>query len=140
MDREFKAKWVAALRSGEYGQSVGGLKQIISQNPDGSYKIGYCCLGVACDISGLGEWVQGPNGTWTYSYSTGSSSWDSSEVVLPDTVAVELGLDIVGEFEYGFTVRNWDGDDYVKHEMWLTSLNDAGFTFGQIADIIDYFL
>lgn len=33
-------KWVKALRSGEYKQSIGGLQD----------KKGYCCLGVACDV------------------------------------------------------------------------------------------
>lgn len=38
---EFKAKWVAALRSGEYKQCRGELF-------NGK---GYCCLGVACVIT-----------------------------------------------------------------------------------------
>jgi hypothetical protein len=37
--------WVAALRSGEYTQGKGALK-----NTSG----GHCCLGVACAISGMG--------------------------------------------------------------------------------------
>lgn len=40
---EFKEKWVAALRSGEYKQGTGYLK-------NGNC---YCCLGVACVISGI---------------------------------------------------------------------------------------
>ncbi len=41
LDPEFKAKWVAALRSGEYPQGKGCLK-----NEDG-----YCCLGVAYKVA-----------------------------------------------------------------------------------------
>ena len=40
MKKEIKARWVAALRSGEYEQSKNFLK--------GEY--GFCCLGVLCDI------------------------------------------------------------------------------------------
>jgi hypothetical protein len=40
LDPEFKAKWCAALRSGEYKQGRHGLR-------DGDR---YCCLGVACDV------------------------------------------------------------------------------------------
>lgn len=40
MDPEVKAKWVAALRSGEYAQGIGQLHQ------GGSF----CCLGVLCDL------------------------------------------------------------------------------------------
>jgi hypothetical protein len=38
MDPELKAKWVAALRSGEYQQTTGQLRK----------RDGYCCLGVLC--------------------------------------------------------------------------------------------
>lgn len=41
MNPEVKAKWTAALRSGDYQQGRGGLLK------DGKY----CCLGVLCDIA-----------------------------------------------------------------------------------------
>jgi len=41
MNPEIKAKWVAALRSGEYAQAQGHLKD----------ETGYCCLGVLCVVS-----------------------------------------------------------------------------------------
>ncbi len=40
MNQEIKNKWIAALKSGEYQQGTGFLKQ------DGKF----CCLGVLCDI------------------------------------------------------------------------------------------
>lgn len=43
MNQELKAKWVAALRSGEYQQATGALKVLD----------GYCCLGVFCVVAGL---------------------------------------------------------------------------------------
>ena len=42
MNAEIKAKWVAALRSGEYRQST---RRVLSDG-DG----GWCCLGVLCDL------------------------------------------------------------------------------------------
>jgi hypothetical protein len=42
---EFKAKWIAALRSGEYKQGEGEL-----HNP---HRDTYCCLGVAGRIAGV---------------------------------------------------------------------------------------
>lgn len=43
LDPEFKAKWIAALRSGEYKQGTGWM-----------YKDGkYCCLGVASELCGV---------------------------------------------------------------------------------------
>lgn len=46
---EHRKEWVKALRSGKYEQAKGTLKQT-----DGGREQ-FCCLGVACDISGLGE-------------------------------------------------------------------------------------
>jgi len=40
MNPEVKAKWLAALRSGEYQQGTGTLRA----------RGRYCCLGVLCDI------------------------------------------------------------------------------------------
>ena len=43
LPKEFKEKWLAALRSGEYKQGSGLL--LDSSN-------NYCCLGVACIVAG----------------------------------------------------------------------------------------
>lgn len=43
MDKELKAKWVRALRSGRYAQGFGVLKE------DGNG--GYCCLGVLANVA-----------------------------------------------------------------------------------------
>jgi hypothetical protein len=40
MNAEIKARWIAALLSGEYEQAVGALRTAD----------GYCCLGVLCDL------------------------------------------------------------------------------------------
>ena len=57
---EFKQKWVAALRSEEYRQAIGELvAATIKDEEDEELEIveihGYCCLGVACVISGIPE-------------------------------------------------------------------------------------
>jgi hypothetical protein len=42
-----RIKWITALRSGKYKQGIPGrLKEVT----------GYCCLGVACAISGTEKW------------------------------------------------------------------------------------
>jgi hypothetical protein len=43
MDAELKAKWIAALRSGEYPQGRMSLR-------DGANR--HCCLGVLCAVAG----------------------------------------------------------------------------------------
>lgn len=44
LNPDFKAKWIAALESGEYKQTEG----ILHNTRNG----GYCCLGVACVVAG----------------------------------------------------------------------------------------
>jgi hypothetical protein len=46
MDKKLKAKWIKALRSGEYKQGKGVLRS--GTGKDASY----CCLGVLCDVAG----------------------------------------------------------------------------------------
>lgn len=47
MNPEIKARWVAALRSGEYEQATGQLR-----NEHGEF----CCLGVLCDLLQPSDW------------------------------------------------------------------------------------
>lgn len=52
IDPAVKARWVAALRSGEYTQTQGALRRGDS----------FCCLGVLCDLyakDGHAEWQKG---------------------------------------------------------------------------------
>ncbi len=45
---EEKAVWLRALRSGKYKQALHELKK------DNDHQVGYCCLGVACEVFGPG--------------------------------------------------------------------------------------
>ena len=47
MLNENAQKWVEALRSGEYQQTVGRLHRVEASSV---YPAGWCCLGVACDV------------------------------------------------------------------------------------------
>ena len=44
LPKAFKKKWLKALRSGEYKQGMGELYDAMEDT--------YCCLGVACKVSG----------------------------------------------------------------------------------------
>jgi hypothetical protein len=109
MNPEIKARWTAALRSGEYQQSTEYLH----------YKNGYCCLGVLCELAvqdniippaiNLGD-------SWAY---------DGAEKLLPDKVIAWAGLH--------------EDDPAVKFnfETGLAELNDDGHDFNELADLID---
>lgn len=49
MKKEIKAKWVAALRSGDYKQGCGALKGL--DKDTGQFD--HCCLGVLCEVAGF---------------------------------------------------------------------------------------
>ena len=53
MNKEIKAKWVAALRSGDYKQAKNQLRK----TEDGHDS--FCCLGVLCDVINPDGWDDG---------------------------------------------------------------------------------
>jgi hypothetical protein len=107
--KELRAKWVAALRSGEYQQGSERLHR------DGRF----CCLGVACDIlakRGHCRWENIGNSLRAWVDKSASIFW------MPDRAAELFGLrDTSGAYAGGT----------------LVGLNDCGKTFAEIADIIE---
>lgn len=57
LNPEFKAKWLKALRSGRYKQTIMTLRN--KSALEKGYR--YCCVGVACNIVDPKQWAsQGP--------------------------------------------------------------------------------
>lgn len=114
-------EWINALRSGKYAQGKSYLR------------LGdeFCCLGVACDLQKpiLGEW---------YDDGTGGEYTIAGPAFLPKQaqelyrIATEGGdySDAVS-FDYSFTTFDY------SFTTSLATLNDAGYTFAEIADIIE---
>jgi hypothetical protein len=121
MYADIKKQWVDALRSGGYEQGTCAL------NEDNSY----CCLGVLCDLHSQAtgnEWgsIAAPCRTDLKSYfgDTGGLPRPVREWAgLPDTFGA-LGT-IPGLSEYQPLLGT------------LASLNDSGFTFEKMAEVID---
>jgi hypothetical protein len=82
MDAELKAKWVKALRSGEYKQGTGYLH--------GSQTNTYCCLGVLCK-AGLGLVGEATN--------RGVTAFDGSVCLLSYSLRDRTGLSCAQEKE-----------------------------------------
>lgn len=127
MNPQVKEKWVNALRSGEYEQ---GTEKLRSVN-------GYCCLGVLCDLYSKEkgtEWkFRGNEETnlqpMDYWYFDGESEF------LPETVKEWAGFDIKSP-----TVRvdvEEDGEDPWFYNDSIADLNDSGYTFTAIANLIE---
>lgn len=150
-NKENIRKWVEALRSGKFQQTNGALRDLD----------GYCCLGVACEVSGLGYWANAPHKdkeTAESEVRNGSQCF----VVTPATI-VELSagdrLSRVyegGDYQEEFLpdgVKEWLGVESVNPDMMesinLDSVKDSLYTtlaalnddekwdFNQIADAIE---
>ena len=104
-------KWVDALRSGEYEQTTNLLRD----------DKGFCCLGVLCDISGLGEWKRDENGNYTF-HVPGSVEYTFPPYAVDDALGV---------------IARYIGLNSDINALMLSSLNDTGKTFPEIADEIE---
>lgn len=107
--REHRRLWVEALRSGKYKQARRRLK-----NPRTG---AMCCLGVACEISGLGAFDS--SGCYR-------TPGEVSDDVLPLSVRRWLGL---------ISIDGAYGD--LTDDNCLAGLNDSGKRFSTIARIIE---
>jgi len=118
----FKAKWIEALRSGEYKQISESLR---------SYN-GFCCLGVACHLYDPNQWllvrVPADEGVseddYTLVFKAASGAHD-----MPSTGDVDQSIYEVFTQYIGAT-----SDTVMYH---LANMNDGGYTFGDIADWIE---
>lgn len=128
MNPEVKQKWIDALRSGNYEQ---GSEKLRTVN-------GYCCLGVLCDI-----YAQENNTQWKFrgneetNFQTMDYYWYFLDEIefLPESVMNWAGL---GTHNPSVRVYCEDSDDedqrYYNDE--IANVNDSGYSFSQIADII----
>ena len=106
--------WIEALRSGDYKQTQKRLKE----------DDGYCCLGVACDISGLGQWT---NRCYDGGYKYSKRDYWSEVSYLPEEVMQYFGL----------TMKDGYARDKNGVGFTLLAMNDNNMSFDQIADIIE---
>lgn len=110
-NQEAKEKWVKALRSGNYKRGKGRLRS----------NMGYCCLGVLCDISGLGEWESPILGY----------EFDSTRNYLPMSVMEWAGITVENEGVSGSDIPlPTEAKTRIRREMGvsvktLAELNDA---------------
>lgn len=113
VNKENIRKWVDALRSGEYEQKSGSLRQYDK----------FCCLGVACEVAiASGEPIK------TEKDNNGLVSYDAKSCLLPTRVITWLGVESPDPAVKNDVENRWE---------YLTWLNDCGYTFDFIADCIE---
>ena len=129
MNPEIKAKWVAALRSGEYKQGTCFLRK---DYPD-RYAPDFCCLGVLCDIAakeGIIDWeIQTWHGGETWYASSTKTLHDKNSERLPACVMEWAGLDKV---DPDLMLSDW------RRSVPVSELNDRErLDFERIAELIE---
>jgi hypothetical protein len=110
MNRKMKARWIAALRSGDYKQAPSALRT----------HDGYCCLGVFCDLHD-------------------PSKWDRTVPIQPLGTYCYYEYDIDGEVTRGYPPPSLRRKYRltVKAQAALADMNDMGCSFDEIADYIE---
>ncbi len=132
-------KWINALESGDYQQTTGRLRRGDAM----------CCLGVACDISDISNWTK-------------NDRYMGEKDVLPNNVMAWLGIskaDVKSEVNEGlfYYTHEWilSLPEHIKNKLepilsfgtlsnavdnnehsYLSMLNDRGWTFKEIAELI----
>lgn len=120
-------QWIIALRSGDYEQGKGYLKQVEG---------GYCCLGVLCDLHRLehGQYIDPvtylPTNWNKDTICSVGFEYEGNDLSLPNSVWDWIGLDCS------------DPQILMSNEerpriLCLSHLNDSGIPFDQIATFIE---
>ncbi len=120
MNSQIKQQWIRALKSSHYQQTTKYLRT----------EQGFCCLGVLCDL---------------YAKEHDDVDWDVSNVddvdyeflnaaqVLPEKVMKWAGLSIDQKDPY-YVVAD---EETRERHIYLSTVNDNGSTFKEIAQLIE---
>lgn len=126
MNPEIKAKWLAALRSGEYKQGRNRLRTNVPGAPQ------YCCLGVLCELAVEAGVVDRTDPELPVSGLARVGYYgraeDISHVLPPASVVKWAGL---AQDDGAFRPSDRSAP------VTLASLNDRGETFEYIARVIE---
>lgn len=125
---EYKDKWIAALRSGEYKQGQGMLCHV----GDGETRE-FCCLGVLADLDGvLVSDKFAPSERMVAPYL-------KDGIFSPAMYEGRNGVlrKIVLDTPEGLPAGIYGGFEKAQLPTMVARLNDAGLTFEQIADYLE---
>lgn len=134
--KSVRRRWVEALRSGEYQQTIGVLSEL-----DGDRVVGNCCLGVLCELAradGLDLSIDArreERSEGHLSVAVDARSYDGESTMPPQSVAEWAGSE-QPRYE-DWKVRREETGTYGEAHPSLADQNDRGATFDQIADLIE---
>ena len=120
MNKKVKAKWLEALRSGEYKQTTSTL-----MNPTTN---GYCCLGVLCDL-----YAKEVGGSFDSDGFFRDKKGNMGDGTPPDDVIKWAEMRDENPSVSGKYSKMVDNEDNIS----IAELNDEGKRFKTIANIIE---
>lgn len=142
---DVKERWLIALRSGDYKQVKAALRKVRSDK-----EIGYCCLGVLSDIyaqdrlalnptSNVG-WAKEPNQDKAFVFI--DSSGFARESMPTEDVRYWADRDGRGWVVYvdEEDAKKFNPQKRKTNNVDLANLNDRGYSFKTIADVIEKYL
>lgn len=127
MSAEQKTAWLSALRSGEYEQAVGSLR--VDRGVETPGKYGYCCLGVLEQVIS-GEVEEFHNGQ---AIGLPTKQWCLDHGIEVNPKSIQVGS---ADPTILVLVSSYDHPDE-EREIRVSTLNDDGYTFEEIADLIE---
>lgn len=130
MNQEIKTKWLHALTSGEYQQGTMNLKYE-ARTPDDTMQTQHCCLGVLCELYAaanpeIAGWEKFEHQN-RYTFNLGTER----KTGLPPQAVLDWA-ELPHSINDTINVRDSHGNPAMIHR-----LNDDGYTFKQIAEIIE---
>jgi hypothetical protein len=130
MNPEVKQKWIHALRSGKYQQGSEKLRSVS----------GYCCLGVLCDLYSQEHDVE-----WEFRGNSETNLqlqdywyFDDQSEFLPKVVMNWAGLK-TNNPQVQIEVEDSFGDNWYCLDE-IANVNDSGYTFTQLSNLIEEYL
>lgn len=142
MKTKYRNAWLDRLVSGEVAQTKGQLGEY---GRDDGEPDGFCCLGVLCDVLldfdevpvSLDPRITTNHWSGVPTERTNMSFNDGETGLLPSNLAKFLGLDNNPDYSFRTSGPSNSIDDRGSWvDLALADLNDDGFTFAQIADVI----
>lgn len=122
MNPEVKKKWLEALRGGEYLQGNGALHPTEDT---------FCCLGVLCDL-----YLREKGGEWVKSYHPTVPFYLRDADGVKEKLTLPLIVADWAEISSSPLTKETTtpGD---RKRLSLVNLNDSGWNFNKIADVIE---
>jgi hypothetical protein len=137
--KSVRARWVAALRSGDYRQAKQELAKPVPVAADGTSELGYCCLGVLCELGvasgapditvlqmpeGRKAYTVGDNERWTVTPPPHLWQWAGAGETYDPKVS-------------GTSTRTMLKQGLVNQSTLMDANDGLGLSFDEIADLIE---